>query len=103
VSLTPTTLSIRKLEADGWRVDVVERKVTRIVTHDLFGIIDLIAIKGAETLAVQVTSRSNISARVRKITDSEALADVRDAGWTLLVHGWDQYNGKDRLKIVDLS
>jgi hypothetical protein len=50
-------------------------------------------------LAVQVTSRSNVSARVRKITDSPLLPLVREAGIRVLVQGWDG----PQLREVDLS
>ena len=37
--------------------------------HDLFGFIDLIAIRGDDIVGLQVTSDSNISARVKKIKE----------------------------------
>jgi len=77
------------LRADGWTVGVVEQRIPNTnITRDLFGFIDLIAIRGPETLAVQVTSGSNMAARERKITEHANLAAVRAAGWRVLVHGW---------------
>ena len=72
--------------------------------HDLFGIIDILAIHKGDTIAIQVTSYSNIGARVKKITESPALPFLRDAGWTILVEGWKkEKNGRYTSKIVDLS
>jgi hypothetical protein len=56
--------------------------------HDLFGCIDLLAIGNGETLAIQVTSKSNMSARIRKIEDGDALPEMLRSGWRVLVHGW---------------
>ena len=45
-------------------------------------------------LAVQTTTASNMSARVKKIADHENVGHVRDAGWTIHVHGWHQDDKK---------
>lgn len=72
--------------------------------YDLFGFIDLLALRGSETLAVQTTSYSNVSARVKKIADHENVGFVRDAGWGIAVHGWfKKPNGRWEVRIVDLS
>ena len=89
--MTPTQLSLRALRADGWTAEVVERWNPHArVRHDLFGFVDIIAVKDDATLAVQATSDSNVSARVRKIADSEHVNAVRDAGWRIEVWGWKQ-------------
>lgn len=87
--MTPTQLTLRKLRADGWTVTVVERWDSFAhVRHDLFGFIDVLALRGGETLAVQATSADNVAARVRKIAESEHVAAVREAGWSIRVWGW---------------
>ena len=101
--MTPTTRSLRHLLAEGWLPDVVERRVAGNVVHDLFGFIDILAIRGDETLAVQVTTASNVSARVKKIADSPMLGSVREAGWAIHVHGWKCKDGEWTLREVDLS
>lgn len=71
---------------------------------DLFGCWDVLAVRGTETIAVQVTSRSNISSRLRKISDADSTPHLRKAKWTLLIHGWDrQQDGRMRLKEVNVS
>jgi hypothetical protein len=92
--VTPTSLSLRHLRAGGWTVDVCERWVPSAggqVRKDLFGVIDLVALRGAETMGVQTTSHTNVAARVLKITDADhapQLAALRAAGWSVVVHGW---------------
>ena len=73
----------------GYRVEVVEKwnAFTR-TKKDLFGCIDLVAIGNGETLAIQVTSRSNMSARRAKILAAEAFPDMMRSGWQVWLHGW---------------
>ena len=77
---SPTAQALAELRADGYEVGVVERRLPipgLWVTQDLFGIIDLVAMKpGEPLLAVQVTSRSNINARITK-----ALAGGKAKTW----------------------
>jgi hypothetical protein len=73
----------------GYRVEVVEKWNAFTKTKkDLFGCIDLIAIGNGETLAVQVTSRSNMSSRRAKILAAEAFPDMIRSGWQVWLHGW---------------
>ena len=102
---SPTQRSKAHLEKLGYRVAIVEHwnSFARIRV-DLFGIIDLLCLKGSETLAVQTTSASNMSSRVRKITESPAISDLRAAGWGIVVHGWRKgANGRWSLREVDVS
>jgi hypothetical protein len=75
------------LESEGWLVDIVERRITSMITKDLFGFIDLLAIKDGVTLGVQVPSGSNVAARIKKILASDAFPRVA-ATFRLEVHGW---------------
>ena len=98
VTKTPATqLSLKYLRNEGWMVEVVERYTPNYTgeyggkRHDLFGMFDLIALRGGVTLVVQTTSYSNINARLNKIRDpdhADALAMVRAAGWQIRCHGW---------------
>lgn len=102
---SPTTRSKAHLEKLGYRVAVVERWNPHVrIRQDLFGIIDLLAIREGETLAVQTTSASNMSSRIRKIAESDATPHVRGAGWRIVVHGWRKgTNGRWILREVDVS
>jgi hypothetical protein len=93
--VTPTQLTLRHLRAEGYTAEVVERWNPHArVRHDLFGVIDVLALKGDETLAVQTTSAGNVAARIRKIAESEHIAAIREAGWTVRVHGWAKKSGR---------
>jgi hypothetical protein len=95
-----TLRTTKHLREQGYLVATVEHynSFTRR-KHDLFGCIDLLAIGNGETLAIQVTSRSNMSARIKKIQDNLALPEMLRSKWRILVHGWDKgTNGRYRLK-----
>ena len=102
---SPTQRSKAHLEKQGYRVAITEHWCP--FSHrrkDLFSIVDLLAIREGETLAVQTTSASNMSARVKKIAESDAIADIRAAGWGFHVHGWKRgTNGRYTLREVDVS
>ena len=87
--MTPTARTLRALKADGWTAEVVERWNPHArVRHDLFNVADILAVRGRETLAVQVTAGSCVSARVAKLRASTALPLLHCAGWRVEVHGW---------------
>lgn len=103
--MTPTQLSLRYLRAQGYLADVVERWIPGAnIRRDLFGIADICAVAdGKPNLLVQTTSRSNMAARVKKITEHENVDILRKAGLRILVHGWAKKNGRWQLKETDLS
>jgi hypothetical protein len=94
--VSPTQLSLAHLRRNGWIADICERWVPNGgpgpgVRRDLFGLVDLVAVRGSETMGVQTTSASNVAAHLRKMTDDEhapALTALRAAGWAVVVHGW---------------
>ena len=102
---SPTQLTLRHLRADGWTAEVVEHWNPHArVRNDLFGFVDVLALRGDETLAVQTTSVSNVPARVRKIAESPLVGAVREAGWSIRVHGWKKVSGRWTLaRDVDVS
>ena len=102
--MTPTNRSIERLTNSGWLVDIVERRVGKITTHDLYGMFDLIAIRGIHTLVVQVTTASNVSARRKKILSNPHLARVERAGWHVEIHGWrpdPKTKGRWIVRVID--
>jgi hypothetical protein len=105
MAMSPTARTLAKLRKEGWLAWVVEKYIPQVRQRsDLFGFIDVLAIRGDETLGVQSTSRTNVSSRVNKITDHENLAAVRAAGWQIHVHGWGKMaNGRWECRVVDLS
>lgn len=103
--MSPTELTLRTLRDEGYTAQVVEHWVPGAnIRRDLWGFVDVLAIRDGETLGVQCTSYSNVPARVKKITDSEHLPKVRDAGWRVEVHGWEKVKNRWVLRRrVDLS
>src|SRR5690606_35502847 len=102
---SPSERSLKVMRERGYRAAVVERWNPHArIRQDLFGCVDLLCIGNGETVAVQATSASNVSSRIRKLEDSEALADMRNAGWRILVHGWKRAsNGRWMLREEDIS
>jgi hypothetical protein len=101
---SPTSVTLADLRAAGYPlVQVVERwNPYARVRQDLFGVVDVLAV-GQDIVALQATSGSNVSARVRKLTDSPALPILRKAGIRVLVHGWRKVRGRWQLREVELS
>lgn len=70
MATTPTSRTLQWLRDDGWIPAVVERWCSFSRRRvDLFGFIDIVAIRPGSTgvLGVQATSGSNVASRVRKI------------------------------------
>ena len=108
---SPTQLTLKKLRDEGYLAEVVEKFVRTGkggsgFRRDLFGFLDIVCLKGTETLGVQCTSRAHVRNRVNKIEHEDhavALAALREAGWTIQVLGWDKKDGHWRCKTVDCS
>ena len=83
--MTPSARATAQLTRDGYVPWTVERNITKFLKRDLFNCIDILALKGGETLAVQVTSHSNHANRATKVRESEYLDLMIGAGWTVEV------------------
>ena len=102
---SPTKRSLDYLRKLGWQAEVTEKWNPHArIRQDLFGFVDILAVMGEQTLAVQTTSSSNMAARVKKIADLDSVSAVRKAGWLIHVHGWRK-NSKGRwvLRTEDIS
>ena len=95
---------LKSLRDLGYHAQVVERwdAYTRR-RYDLFGIIDILAVGNGETLAVQVTSRSNMSSRRTKMRDAPELAAMLGAGWRVELWGYDKPEHRWRLKVESMD
>lgn len=92
---SPTSRSLELLRAEGWIAEVVERWIPGAnIRKDLFGFGDILCLREGQTMLVQTTSASNVSARIRKITESPYLPEVRKAGWFVEVQGWAKRKGR---------
>lgn len=102
---SPTQRSLKRLREAGYTVQVVERWNPHAkIRQDLFGFIDVLAIKAGEVLAVQACSRGDVAARVQKIADHANVGIVRQAGIRIEVHGWAKMaSGRYECRVVDCS
>ena len=104
MAISPTQNTLKRLRGDGCLAAVVEHWNSHArIRQDLFGIIDILAVCGSETIAVQCTSYSNVSARIKKMEESDAIGKLREAGWTILVHGWHKKKNRWQCREVDIS
>ena len=103
---TPTTRSLKLLRDEGYTVAVTEHwNAFANCRVDLFGFIDLVAIRedSPGVLGVQTTSVSNISARVEKIFSNPITKIWLKAGNRLEVHGWGKHGARGKRKLWDLT
>ena len=86
-SLNQRTIAL--MEERGYICDIVEsyNSFTRR-KKDLFGIFDILAVGNGETVAIQLTSKTNMSTRIKKISNSEYLPEILRSNWKVKVIGW---------------
>jgi len=87
---SPTKLTLRHLRKSGYPlVQVVEKwNSFAQVRQDLFGVIDVLAVRQNKIVAVQCTSSKNVASRLKKIRNSKSLPVLKAAGVEVVVHGW---------------
>jgi hypothetical protein len=97
---TPTARTLARLRELGYRADVVERRLPRcFITRDLFGCIDVVAVRPGEVLGVQCTSASHLAARLRKARAAPGLRAWLAAGAHFEVWGWAKRRPRGRRKV----
>ena len=103
-SLSPTQRTLKALRDDGWTVTVVEHWNPHAhIRQDMWGFVDLVALKHGRTLAVQACAGASSAARVEKITNAELVGAVREANWEIQVWAWRKLKSGWAPKITDLS
>lgn len=96
----------RWMTEQGWkfeRVDTYNHMTQK--AGDLLGMFDYLAfdLLAGKTIGVQLTSRSNMSARKSKLRADKRLAWVQACGWRVIVIGIDKGpNGRFRELIADV-
>lgn len=73
------------------------------IRQDLFGLLDIVAIRGNVTKGVQTTTLSNLGPRIAKFAASDMTGLLRDAGWQLECWGWRKLKAGWEAKVVDVS
>lgn len=88
--VSPTQRSLTLLRSDGWTCAITEHwNHFAKIRQDLFGFADVLAMKPNHTpRLIQITSGSNVSARVKKIRTIEKSYIALDSGFDIYVHGW---------------
>jgi hypothetical protein len=98
-SQTPTQRTRDWLKRRGITSQIVERwNAFAKVRQDLFGFCDIVAL-GGRIVAIQVTSGSNVAARIEKIYDTPAARDWLKAGGQIEVHGWRKAGDRGKRKL----
>jgi hypothetical protein len=100
---SPTQRSLAHLRKNGYLCAIVEKwNMHAKIRQDMFGIIDLVAIKDDDIIGIQATSGDNVSARITKISEHENYPIVIKA-MRIIVHGWRKNSmGKWILREVEL-
>lgn len=99
--MSPTQRTKAKLKAEGWPLVAITERWNPFahVRQDMFGFIDLLAVRANETLAVQTTSGSNVAARLAKIRSLPAHRDwLASPSRRLVIHGWRKVGARGERK-----
>lgn len=98
--MSPTSRTLKFLRDDGWVADVVEKWIPYVkIRKDLFGCIDILAIKdGERILGVQATSTGNLNARIQKSQAEPKLALWLKVGGRFACIGWALRGAKGERK-----
>ena len=94
---SPTAISLALLKKEGYTAQVVEQWVpVAHIRRDLYGVIDIVAIRSDVfgVLGIQATSKSNISARLKKASTNKHLLTWYKSGNNFEVWGTYKKNGK---------
>lgn len=109
MTASPAQRTLARLRADGWTAQVVEQWNPHAqIRQDLFGGVDVIAIKlGERPKAIQATTGAHVAARVAKLRQQEACEALCEA-FSVEVWGWTKYKVAVRRRhwrprIVELS
>ncbi len=104
---SPTVRTLKHLRDNGYVAEVVEKwNAFARIRQDLFGIIDVVAVKPGTVgvLGVQTTSYSNVSARIKKSMANKVLPVWVRAGNRFVVHGWKKgVRGDSALRSVEFT
>jgi Holliday junction resolvase-like predicted endonuclease len=89
MATSPTQLSLKHFRKQGYECQVVEHwNQWARVRQDLFGVIDIVAMRNGELAGVQTTSQTNHSARRNKILDSDLAKIWIQSGAKLFLQSW---------------
>lgn len=90
--------AIEKLRADGWIIWFAPK--VKYQQTDVFGIIDLLALKGKRKKNIQLTTPPNVSAKRKKITNFLKKFKVE---LPVEIWAWNQKKRKFKKEKVDIK
>jgi hypothetical protein len=97
--MTPTARTLQQLRKEGYVCQVVEKwNPYARIRQDLFGFIDIVAIRDQQILGVQATSATNVSARIHKALACPHLAAWLKANARFEVWGWSKKGPRGQTK-----
>src|SRR4051812_9124379 len=98
---TPTQRSKAKLQSEGFLVAITEHWNSFVRRRqDMFGFVDLLAIRGDVTIAVQTTSGAHVAERIAKIRSLQAsLLWLDSPNRKIMVHGWAKRGERGKRKL----
>jgi len=101
--VSPTARSLTWLRERGYICDIVERWIAQAgIRRDLFHCIDVLAVKPGEIAGVQVSTSSNLAARLKK---AQALPELRAslaAGGKFHLHGWKRVGQRWAVRVLEV-
>lgn len=98
--VSPTQRTLAHLRKQGYTAYVVERwNAHAKIRQDLFGFIDILAMKPCmPLLAIQATSTGNIASRIKKIHETDLSQCWISTGSQLEVWGWAKRGPRGKRK-----
>ncbi len=101
--MSPTARSLAELRKRGYIAAVVERWNPHArLRQDLFGCIDVLAIRPGQILAVQACAGSSAAARIAKVKSTPAFTTMLAAGITVAVWSWSKRGARGKRKVWTL-
>lgn len=100
---SPTTRSLARLKSDGWTSAIVEKWNPHArIRQDLFGCIDLVAVRPGCVLGVQACAGASHAARRTKAEEEPRLREWLRAGATFQVWSWSKQGPHGKRKLWTL-
>ena len=98
---SPTQRSLKMYRERGYLCAIVEKWNPYVkIRQDLWGFADILAIRGDESLLIQTTSGSNVSARIAKINDNAQAAIWKcSPNRKIVAHGWRKVGERGKRKL----
>lgn len=102
MKISPTQRSLKEIRNEGYTAQVVEKfNPFAHIRQDLFGFIDIVAIKSGVpgVLGVQTTTQDHVAEHEDKILANPIYKIWLESGNKLEIHGWAKRGGKGKRKL----